>query len=177
MARVVFDPDLVSQCRRVSAEIAAEVQGFIDRHTTTGVERTVARALGVEGVDAHGTPLVNTLVERLLAQGVLGLGVSHALGCEMLARGCSIQEAAERLAYVPQAERPHASQVAPSALRGALEASVHAGLRRIDAARAERERSRAPPLGPPGPPASSLKQGFDNRRGREDRLFSLSAHV
>ncbi len=33
----------------------------------------------------------------------------------------------------------------------------------------------APPLGPPGPPASSLKQGFDNRRGREDRLFSLSA--
>ncbi len=143
MAQVVFDSNLVVRCRRLSAEIASEVQSFIDRHTTAGVERTVARALGVEGVDENGTPLVNTLVDRLLEQGVLGLGVSHALGCEMLARHCSIQEAAERLAYVPQDDGRAAPQVSPGVLQQALEAAVDAGLRRLDAARAERERNKA----------------------------------
>ena len=51
MARVPMDESVVADCRRLAAEIADEVQGFIDRHTTVGVERTVARAYGIDGAD------------------------------------------------------------------------------------------------------------------------------
>ncbi len=60
MARVPVDAAIVAQCRRVADSIAKDVQGFIDAHTTVGVERTVARSLGVTGADGEGTPLVVT---------------------------------------------------------------------------------------------------------------------
>ena len=69
MAKVPVDHAAVDACRAAAAEIADDVQRFIDRHTTVGVERTVARAYGVDGADAEGTPLVNALVDRLHAGG------------------------------------------------------------------------------------------------------------
>src|SRR6478609_2486467 len=99
MAHVEVDQALVDRCRRLSSDIADEVQTFIDAHTTTGVERTVARALGVEGVDDRGTPLVNTLVERVQERGDLARGISWALGETMLRNKSTLQEAAEQLAY------------------------------------------------------------------------------
>src|SRR3954470_11761028 len=117
MAHVEVDQALVDRCRRLSSDIASEVQRFIDAHTTSGVERTVARALGVQGVDDRGTPLVNTLVERVQNRGDLGRGVSHVLGAEMLRRSCSLQEAAERLAYLGSSVEPRTSthELAPDA--------------------------------------------------------------
>lgn len=144
MARVEVDGALVQRCRHLSAEIASEVQTFIDAHTSTGVERTVLRALGVEGVDPQGTPLVNTLVDRLLSRGVLARGASHALACEMLRSLGSVQEAAEQLAYgeatscVPVSREPTAEE-----LRAVLAGAVDAALLRIDQARDTREALRA----------------------------------
>ena len=51
MGLIALDQPLVERCRSLAADIVGEVQRFIDAHTTVGVERTVARALGVEGVD------------------------------------------------------------------------------------------------------------------------------
>src|SRR6476660_4438558 len=99
MAHVEVDQALVDRCRRLSSDIASEVQTFIDAHTTTGVERTVARALGVEGVDDRGTPLVNTLIERIQERGDLARGISWALGEAMIRNKSTLQEAAEQLAY------------------------------------------------------------------------------
>src|SRR4051794_35544199 len=100
MQALPIDPAVVVECRAVAGRIAAEVQRFIDAHTTVSIERTVLRAMGVEGADDGGVPLVNTSVDRLLAAGRLGDGVAFIVGA-LIARGLasSAQEAAEVLAY------------------------------------------------------------------------------
>ena len=72
VANVPVDSEKVARCRALAADIAGDVQSTIDAHTTVGVERTVARAYGVEGADPEGTPLANTLVERIHARGFTG---------------------------------------------------------------------------------------------------------
>ncbi len=99
MATVPVDPAAVAACRASAAEIADDVQRFIDRHTTVGVERTVARAYGVVGADAEGTPLANKLVDRLHGEGLSGRGVAYFLGRALIEGAASVQEAAETLAY------------------------------------------------------------------------------
>lgn len=94
-----IDHRKVDRCRTLARDIADEVQRFIDRHTTTGAERTVARAYGVRGTDANGTPLVNLLVDRVHQAGYLGHGIAFFLGRELLRGAESVQDAAERLAF------------------------------------------------------------------------------
>ena len=79
MARVPVDQASVDACRAAAADIADDVQRFIDTHTTVGVERTVARAYGVVGADSEGTPLVNKLVDRLHSAAHTGRGVAYFL--------------------------------------------------------------------------------------------------
>ncbi len=142
MARVALDQALVDRCRNVARDIASEVQQFIDAHTSVGVERTVARALGVEGVDDAGTPLANRLVDRLHQHKLLGRGVSYYLGREMMRRRCSVLEAAEQIAY--GGEEPSADgHEAGAAISETLRAPVAAALARIDGARDEREANKA----------------------------------
>src|SRR5512146_707082 len=99
MAQVPVDPAAVDACRAFAGDIADEVQRFIDRHTTVGVERTVARAYGVVGADGEGTPLCNTLVDRLHERGLAGRGVAYFLGRALLEGAGSVQEAAEAIAW------------------------------------------------------------------------------
>src|SRR5262252_536237 len=99
MATVPVDPAAVHACRASAADIADDVQRFIDRHTTVGVERTVARAYGVVGADAEGTPLANKLVDRLHEQGLVGRGVAYFLGRGLVEGASSVQDAAEALAF------------------------------------------------------------------------------
>ncbi len=138
MARVALDQALVDRCRSVARDIASEVQQFIDGHTTVGVERTVARALGVEGVDDAGTPLANRLVDRLHEQKLLGRGVSYYLGREMLRRKASVLEAAEQLAYGSEAISPEGTESLDDIKRTIGPVGDRA-LARIDQARDERE--------------------------------------
>lgn len=142
MARVPVDVQKVKECRRLAADIAEDVQHFIDRHTTVGVERTVARALSVEGIDDQGTPLANLLVDRLHRNQLLDRGVSFFLGRELCRGAGSIQDAAERIAYGPD-EPTAAGKETHAQLREALRTATHAAVKRIDAARNERNEKRA----------------------------------
>ena len=100
MATVPVDLAAVDACRASAADIADDVQRFIDRHTTVGVERTVARAYGVVGADAEGTPLANKLVDRLHGEGLAGRTLLPGLGwvcswrtarcCAVLVGACSV---------------------------------------------------------------------------------------
>ncbi len=130
MARVPVDEAKVARCRELAASVAADVQRYIDRHTTVGVERVTLRALGVEGTDDQGVPLVNRLVDRLSQLGVLGDGACLALGRAMAAHGGTVQETAERLAFgqepLPEGSRESAER--------ALAPEVAAAIARIDAA-------------------------------------------
>ena len=69
MARVPVDERKVGRCRELAAAVADDVQSYIDRHTSVGVERTILRAFGVEGVDDQGVPLVNIAVDRYHREG------------------------------------------------------------------------------------------------------------
>jgi beta-lysine 5,6-aminomutase alpha subunit len=137
MATVPMDPSTVEACRAFAGDIADDVQRFIDGHTTVGVERTVARAYGVVGADAEGTPLANKLVDRLHAAGLVGRGVAYYLGRALLSGAGSVQEAAESLAYgssLDEAAGPSAAEA-----RGALEHATTEAIARIDRAKGDRE--------------------------------------
>jgi beta-lysine 5,6-aminomutase alpha subunit len=139
MATVPMDPSVVDACRAFAADIADDVQRFIGQHTTVGVERTVARAYGVVGADAEGTPLANKLVDRLHAHKLTGRGVAFFLGKALLEGAASVKEAAEDLAYGPTLESDPSTWPSPAAVRGALERATVAALARIDEARRARE--------------------------------------
>ena len=50
MATVPMDERKVAHCRELAAHIAEDVQSYIDRHTSVGVERTILRArYGLDG--------------------------------------------------------------------------------------------------------------------------------
>jgi beta-lysine 5,6-aminomutase alpha subunit len=137
MGLIALDPALVERCRSLSSDIASEVQRFIDAHTSVGVERTLLRALGVEGVDAEGTPLVNTLIDRLARAQLLGRGAAFYLGREMLRRRVSLQVAAEYLAYDALAPSPEGNETRAE-VEAALASETEAALARIDGARRTR---------------------------------------
>ena len=137
MARVPVDEKKVASCRALAAEVADDVQRYIDKHTSVGVERTILRALGVEGTDDQGAPLVNIAVERYQKAGLLGHGISYFLARALLSGATSVQDAAERIAFSPEIDR---GEGGPSieAVRAALDPHVKAALARIDDARDQR---------------------------------------
>jgi beta-lysine 5,6-aminomutase alpha subunit len=138
MPAVPMDVRKVARCREIAAEIADDVQRYIDRHTTVGVERTILRSYGAEGADDAGVPLVNTAVDRYGDAGLLGRGIALFLGRLLLGGATSVQDAAERLAYAPELDRADTGP-GPEAAREALAPYTKAALDRIDGARAERE--------------------------------------
>jgi beta-lysine 5,6-aminomutase alpha subunit len=150
MATVPVDAAKVARCRALAAAIAADVQAYIDRHTSVGVERTVLRAYGAEGVSSEGVPLVNTAVDRYRQAGLLDRGIAPFLGRALAAGAGSIQEAAERLAHGPELDR---GEGGPSldAARAALRPHTEAAIARIDRARAERDAARAALAASPDP--------------------------
>jgi len=132
-----MDVRKVARCREIAAEIADDVQRYIDRHTTVGVERTILRAYGADGADDAGVPLVNTAIDRYRHAGLLGRGMALFLGRSLLAGAAGVQDAAERLAYAPEVDRAEGGP-GPEAAREALAPHTKAALDRIDRACAER---------------------------------------
>ncbi len=150
MARVPVDEKKVATCRALAAHVADDVQRYIDGHTSVGVERTILRAFGAEGVDDQGAPLVNLAIDRYQKAGLLGRGISYYLGRALLAGARDVQEAAERLAFGHELEGT-STDGAPSlaAVQGALAPHVKTALARIDDARKAREALKAStPAGP-----------------------------
>lgn len=74
-----------------------ESQKFIEAHTTTSVERAVARLLGIDGVDSRSIPLPNVVVEQVRQAGLLNKGIAYWLVNGALALGVTVQELAVRV--------------------------------------------------------------------------------
>ena len=150
MLTVPMDEQKVARCRDLAAAVADDVQRYIDAHTSVGVERTILRAYGVDGVDDQGAPLVNIAVERYAKAGLLGRGISYFLGRALIAGAGGLQEAAERLAYAPELDRGESGPSADEVLV-ALAPHTDAAIDRIDNARDERDanKRRAVPGGNP----------------------------
>ncbi len=89
-----LDPGVVSGCRDAAQRIANHTAEAIGGKTTTSIERTVARLLGVDGADELGVPLANVLVDRVHERGELGRGIAHWLGAAMVVTGRSVTDIA-----------------------------------------------------------------------------------
>ncbi|MGH7270493.1 MAG: lysine 5,6-aminomutase subunit alpha TIM-barrel domain-containing protein, partial [Polyangiaceae bacterium] len=136
----------VARCRALAGAIADDVQRYIEAHTTVGVERTILRAYGGDGIDDHGVPIANRAVARYHASGLLGRGIAFYLGRALMCGAATPEEAIERLAFGPDLDRGDGGPSAEEA-RDALRLPTQAALARIDRAREEREalRRRIPP--------------------------------
>ncbi|WP_212381832.1 lysine 5,6-aminomutase subunit alpha [Alkaliphilus sp. B6464] len=95
MSKLNLDKGLIEKARGAAYNIANDVQSFIDSHTTITVERTIARLLGVDGVDEMETPLPNVVVNHILKGGGLSEGIAYWIGNAMVYTGKTPQEIAE----------------------------------------------------------------------------------
>ncbi|MBT9153687.1 MAG: L-beta-lysine 5,6-aminomutase alpha subunit [Firmicutes bacterium] len=137
MPKLSLDEAKVTRARSAAARISADIHSFIAAHTTTAVERTVARLFGIEGVDGDGVPLANLVVEDITRGGLLSRGAALALGnaCASLAE--TPREVAEQLAAgrISLAKLPFR----PDAARALADTYTDQALRRIASRRKERE--------------------------------------
>ena len=95
--KLKIDKKQVKSCRRYAAKIAADVQKFIDHHSTVAIERTVCRLFGVDGVDDIDIPFPNIVVDYLAENGILEYGAADFFARVYLHTGLSAQEAAEQI--------------------------------------------------------------------------------
>ncbi|MCF8001319.1 MAG: lysine 5,6-aminomutase subunit alpha [Halanaerobiales bacterium] len=92
-----LEQELIDSCREYTSEIADEIGKKISNNTTTSVERTVLRLLGVDGVDQHGIPLPNVIVEKVKEAGELDKGISYWFGNALLETDLNVQSLAEEI--------------------------------------------------------------------------------
>lgn len=96
--KIKIDQNIVDRCRNAASSIADGIKLHIEKNTTTSVERTVARFLGIDGVDSEGTPLPNRVIESVAEKGRLGKGIYYWLANAVAATGRSTQDIAEAVA-------------------------------------------------------------------------------
>lgn len=96
-SKLNLDQKVVDSARQHAANIAHDMQEFIDRHTTVSTERTIVRLLGVDGVDDVGTPLPNVVVDQIKDAGALPTGAAYLMGNAMVQTGKTPQEIAEEM--------------------------------------------------------------------------------
>lgn len=96
-SKLNLDPKIIQSARTAAANIAEEVQGFIDQHTTVAVERAIVRLLGVDGIDEMGRPLPNIIVDNIKEGGGLREGIAYWLGNAMIHTGDTPQTIAEKV--------------------------------------------------------------------------------
>ena len=96
-SKLNLNQERVDQARQSARKVAADVQGFIDLHTTVTVERAICRLLGIDGVNDVEAPLPNVVVDHLLEKEALSTGVSFYLGNAMIETGLTTQDIAEKV--------------------------------------------------------------------------------
>jgi beta-lysine 5,6-aminomutase alpha subunit len=92
-----LDFNLVGDARKIAKNIAIDTQKFIDKHSTTSIERTICRLLGIDGTDEFGVPLPNVVVDHVIKSGQINKGVALYLGNAIMQTNLSPQNIAEKL--------------------------------------------------------------------------------
>ena len=141
-SKLNLDAKVVDSARQHAANIAHNMQDFIDRHTTVSTERTIVRLLGIDGVDEVDNPLPNVVVDHIKEAGALPTGAAYLLGNAIVQTGKAPQEIAEEIAAgkLNLLELPTCSQEeAAEALKPAIKATFE----RIDMQKAKRAESLA----------------------------------
>lgn len=98
MATLRLDWEKVDQARQAARQIAEDINAYTQQFTTTTVERSICRLLGIDGVDSMGVPLPNVMIEHLTSRQLLGHGVTYWLGQAAISSGKEPQQLAEAVA-------------------------------------------------------------------------------
>jgi len=96
-SKLNLDQKLIDSARAAANNIAESVQDFVDKNTTVTVERTVARLLGVDGVDEIEKPLPNVIVDNIVEGGGLSRGAAFWIGNAIVQTGNNPQQIAEKV--------------------------------------------------------------------------------
>ena len=137
-SKLNIDPKIVDSARQHAANIAHDMQEFIERHTTVSTERTIVRLLGIDGVDELETPLPNVVVDHIKDAGALPTGAAYWIGNAIVQTGKEPQEIAEEIAAgkLEITKLPTCSQEeAAEALKPAIKKTFE----RIDMQKAKRQ--------------------------------------
>ena len=137
-SKLNLDFNVVNSARQHAANIAHDMQDFIDRHTTVSTERTILRLLGVDGVDEVDNPLPNVVVDQIKEAGALPTGAAYWMGNAIVQTGKTPQEIAEEVGAgkLEITKLPMCSQEEAAA---ALEPAIKATFDRIDQQKAKRK--------------------------------------
>jgi len=97
-SKLNLDLKVVESARQHAANIAHDMQEFIEKHTTVSTERTIVRLLGIDGIDDVDTPLPNVVIDHLKEAGALPTGAAYWIGNAIVQTGKAPQEIAEEVA-------------------------------------------------------------------------------
>ena len=136
-SKLNIDPKMVDSARQHAANVARDMQEFIDVHTTVSTERTVLRLLGVDGIDDVETPLPNVIVEQIQAAGGLPRGAAYWMGNAMIQTGLKPQEIAEKVG-AGELDITKLDTVSAKEAEEAIMPIVHESLKKIKAQTAKR---------------------------------------
>ena len=131
-SKLNLDLKVVDSARQHAANIAHDMQDFIDRHTTVSTERTLVRLLGIDGVDEVDTPLPNVVVDHLKEAGALPTGAAYWIGNAIVQTGKTPQEIAEEVA-AGKLELTKLPTCAQEEAAEALKPAIKTTFERIDA--------------------------------------------
>ncbi len=132
-----LDRDKIDSCREIATRIVAPVQKYIDRHSTTSIERSVLRVFGID--DAHmEMPHVNLIVDRL-SKDKLRKGISWWFGKAIVHTGLSAKALGEKLAK-DEIKLEDIPNIPAEKVKRAVEKLAQEGMARIDKARTARDR-------------------------------------
>ncbi|MER2563422.1 MAG: lysine 5,6-aminomutase subunit alpha [Myxococcaceae bacterium] len=101
MSGLFISDEQIAHARALARDITNPIFDTIAKNTTVSVERTVLRWFGVDGVGNMGAPLVNLMVDRLKAAGVLNKGAAYWYGRALRMGATSPLDAVERLTTAP----------------------------------------------------------------------------
>ena len=137
-SKLNLDFKLVEQARAHASRVADDTQRFIDERTTSTVERTICRLLGIDGVDAQDVPLPNVVVDHLMDKNALSQGAAFWIGNAMVETGKAPQAIAEDVA-ADKLDLTALPTHGEAEIHAALEPIVAESLNRIAARRKRRE--------------------------------------
>lgn len=161
MAHVTLDRKLVDRCRELAASISKPVEQMIAQNTTVAIERTVLRLIGINGASpgAGGQwfPHVNTIVEELRREGVLGRGALFWMVNAHLQQGESDDspaalDALARKAATGKLRLTQLPLLPEQKIRSKARDLVAAAVKRLESAREQRDANRRA-LGDPFDPS------------------------
>ena len=143
MSGLFITDEQIARARALARDITDPTFELIAKNTSISVERTVLRWFGVDGVGNMGAPLVNLMVDRLKAAGVLNKGAAYWYGRALRMGASSPLDAVERLTAAPLETLQPLAADEEAKLRADVRAEAEAMVRELKDRVANREALKA----------------------------------